>query len=429
MLLSGQHEKDARYVPIQSASRERTRQTMNLLNLFRLLNTIYSDPVPDIAFIQRLGLLAVKIGQVYALRPDFLGDERCRTLAKLYSHNESLSPEDALQLIRSYAGNDYLENFSEFNALPFASASIGQVHRARLKTGELVVVKIVKRNYSANFRRDVTSVRRLFKFAVLFYPRLRGVANPVSLLHEIEKMTLSELDLRNEARGSAELNAIYEANKDRFDLSHLRIRKVYEKLSSENILVSEYADGPTLDELLTAGRLSYESLLELFHVHGFFMFAIGTFHGDIHPGNIVLKDGNFTLLDTGYIGRVSEHMRKNLFHFFDALSQYDYPASARCLNAMADQQIDGEKFAAFERKFLALYADFQGKSVSQVSLTQKMMQTIRLGVVSGMQFDEGMFDIIKSLMYLDGMVIRAKPDAVLLLDMRRFIQEFNGFIA
>jgi len=429
MLLSGKRKKDAAYVLIHSTNRERARKTMNILNFFRLLNTIYSDPVPDIAFIQRLGLLAVKIGQVYALRPDFLGDERCRALAKLYSHTESLPPEDALQLIRSYAGDSYLENFSEFNAQPFASASIGQVHRARLKTGEQVVVKIVKRNYSANFRRDVTTVRRLFKFAVFFYPRLRGVANPVSLLHEIEKMTLSELDLRNEAAGSAELNAIYQAYKDRFDLSHLRFRKVYEKLSSENILVSEYADGPTLDELLTAGKLSYESLLELFHVHGFFMFAIGTFHGDIHPGNIVLKDGNFTFLDTGYIGRVSERMRKNLFHFFDALSQYDYPASARCLNAMADRQIDGDRFAAFERKFLTLYADFEGKSVSQVSLTKKMMQTIRLGVVSGMQFDEGMFDIIKSLMYLDGMVIRAKPDAVLLLDMRRFIQEFNGFIA
>ena len=64
--------------------------------------------------------------------------------------------------------------------------------------------------------------------------------------------------------------------------------------------------------------------------------------------------------------------------------------------------------------------------MSQVSLTKKMMQTIRLGVLSGMSFDEGMFDIIKSLMYLDGMVIRANPDAVLLRDMRRFIDDFKA---
>jgi len=401
---------------------------MNIFNFFRLLNTIYGDREPDIAFIQRLGLLAVKIGQVYALRPDFLGDERCRALARLYSHTESLPPEDAVKLIESYAGSDYLKNFAEFDPKPFASASIGQVHRAVLHSGEQVVVKLVKKDYAASFKRDVRNVRRLFKFAIFFYPKLRGVANPVSLLHEIEKMTLSELDLRNEATGSRELQAIYEANKGRFDLSRLRFRKVHQELSSENILVSGYAEGPTLDQLLSAGQLTYDALLELFHVHGFFMFAIGTFHGDIHPGNIVLKDGNFYFLDTGYIGRVSERMRKNLFYFFEALSAYDYPASARCLNAMAERQIDGERFAAFEKKFLALYADFKEKTVSQVSLTKKMMQTIRLGVVSGMHFDEGMFDIIKSLMYLDGMVIRARPDAVLLRDMRRFIGEFKGLV-
>jgi ubiquinone biosynthesis protein len=73
-----------------------------------------------------------------------------------------------------------------------------------------------------------------------------------------------------------------------------------------------------------------------------------------------------------------------------------------------------------------LYADFKNTTVAQVSLTKKMMQTIRLGVLSGMQFEEGMFDIIKSLMYLDGMVLRVNPQAVLLKDMRRFIDDFRA---
>lgn len=398
---------------------------MNILSFLRLLHTIYSEPEPDIQSIQRLGLLAVKIGQVFALRPDFLGEERCRALARLYSNTESLPPEDALRLIESYAGAHYLENFSAFDPEPFASASIGQVHRAVLKSGEPVAVKIVKRDYARNFRRDAASVRRLFRIAIFFYPKLRGVANPVNLLNEIETMTLSELDLRNEARGARELRELYDANKDRFDLSHLKFRRVFEELSSENILVTEFAEGATLDELLSRGELDYASLLELFHIHGFFMFSLGVFHGDLHPGNLVLREGGFCFLDTGYIGRVTERMRRNLFAFFEALSAYDYAASARCLNAMAERPIGGEAYVAFEKKFFALYADFAGKTVSQVSLTKKMMQTIRLGVLSGMHFDEGMFDIIKSLMYLDGMVIRARPDTVLLEDMRRFIGELK----
>jgi len=401
---------------------------MNALNFLRLLRTIFGKGEPDIAFIQHQGLLAVKIGQVFALRPDFLGDAKCRALAQLYSHTESLPPEDALKLITASAGPRYLDNFASFDLKPFASASIGQVHRATLLTGELVVVKLVKQDYARSFRRDAASVRRLFRIAVFFYPKLRGVANPVSLLHQIEKMTLSELDLRNEARGHHELESICDFHKSTFDLSHLRFRHIYEHLSSENILVSEFADGPTLDDLLRTRSLPYASLLELFHIHGFFMFTIGVFHGDIHPGNIVLKEGDFYLLDTGYIGRVTPRMRRNLFSFFDALSSYDYPASARALNAMADRSISGAQFDAFEKKFLALYSDFTGKTVSQVSLTRKMMQTIRLGVLSGMQFDEGMFDIIKSLMYLDGMVIRANPDAILLQDMRQFIGEFTALV-
>ena len=68
-------------------------------------------------------------------------------------------------------------------------------------------------------------------------------------------------------------------------------------------------------------------------------------------------------------------------------------------------------------------------SVGKVSLTQKMMDTIKLGVRSGMEFEEGMFDIIKSLMYMDGMVLRANPNAILLEDLRPFIQEFRAHIA
>ena len=161
---------------------------MNILSFLRLLGTIFGDREPDIHLIQRQGLLAVKIGQVFALRPDFLGEDRCRVLARLYSNTEALPAEDALKLIERYATPRFLERFSEFDPVPFASASIGQVHRATLKTGETVVVKLVKKRYAEDFSRDVARMRRLFRWAILFYPKLRGVANPVSLLHQIEKM-------------------------------------------------------------------------------------------------------------------------------------------------------------------------------------------------------------------------------------------------
>jgi ubiquinone biosynthesis protein len=95
---------------------------------------------------------------------------------------------------------------------------------------------------------------------------------------------------------------------------------------------------------------------------------------------------------------------------------------------MSEREITGAAFDAFNGKFQELYADFANATVAQVSLTLKMMQTIKLGVHSGMTFEKGIFAIIRSLMYLDGMVLRCKPDAVLLRDIRRFIGEFERLV-
>ena len=95
---------------------------------------------------------------------------------------------------------------------------------------------------------------------------------------------------------------------------------------------------------------------------------------------------------------------------------------------MADVSIEGAKFDHFQNRFLDLYKDFADQSVSKVSLTKKMMDTIKLGVHSGMTFEKGMFSIIKSLMYLDGMVLRCNPDAILLRDMRPFIEKFEKIL-
>ena len=180
--------------------------------------------------------------------------------------------------------------------------------------------------------------------------------------------------------------------------------------------------------MLETGELGYDRLLELFHLHGFYMFCTGTFHGDMHPGNVLLGREKLWFIDAGYIGQVGPKIRRGLFEFFAALSEYDYPRCAAALNRMSERELAGPAFDTFQAHFLELYAGFAGATVAQVSLTRQMMQTIKLGVHSGMTFEKGIFAIIRSLMYLDGMVLRCKPDAVLLRDMRRFISEFEKLV-
>ncbi len=392
------------------------------------MREIYLKKKPDLKKIQKKGLLAVKIAQVYALRIDFLDEEKCRHLSKLYRQNIRIGEEDAWRILERKAPKEFFSEIKDIERKPFASASIGQVHMAKDKTGKKVVVKIVKQDFKKNFERDVRKLRKLLKFIIFFYPKLRKVADPEGILDDIEKNTLAELDLRKEALGSERLKKIFLDNKESFKGSKPGFPKIYYNASNKDVLVTSLVEGKTFDELLEEKKLDYNELLELFYIHGYYMFGIGTFHGDIHPGNLIKSKDKIYFVDTGAIGEVSEKLRKNLFWFFDALSVYDYKKSAKHLNDMAFKKLSGKKYSLFEKKFLELYSDFKGKSVSEVSLTKKMMDTIKLGVNSGMEFEKGMFSIIKSLMYLDGMVIKCKPNAVLLEDMRRFIDDYKAII-
>jgi ubiquinone biosynthesis protein len=268
----------------------------------------------------------------------------------------------------------------------------------------------------------------LLRMVLFFYPKLAKVADPMGILDTIEQGTIAELDLRKEIAGQKRLQLILDQNREQFNLDKMAFPVHYENLSNEKVMVSEFITGPTFDEMLDNGSMTYDLILDLFHIHGFFMFCVGTFHGDIHPGNIIYRKGKIVFLDTGAISSVGDKMRKGLFLFFEALSTYDYDKCAFCLNKMADREIDGATFEKFKKQFLELYADFADTTVAEVSLTKKMMQTIKLGVNSGMVFEKGMYPIIKSLMYMDGMVLRCKPDAILMKDIKNFVQEFKKFV-
>jgi len=386
--------------------------------------------LPDLDWIQSLGLLAVKLGQVHALRSDFLEPEKCEHLSKLFRNNHAMESEDFLQLVESTAVSDFISHFETIEPDALASASVGQVHLGTLKDGTQVVIKAVKKDVRKDFIADVSSIRRLFGFISFFYRKLKRVGNPEAILNDIEEYTLSELDLRKEVDGVRVLASIRDKNKDQYDFSKLSFAEVHESLCNENVMVSDFIPGPSLDELLDEGKLDYDTLLELFKIHGYYMFCAGTFHGDLHPGNVLVDESqeNFYFIDTGYIGHVGPKIRKGLFYFFKALTENNFTEAANSLSEMAEVPLTGDDMKKFQSDLINLYEDFPGKSVSEISLTRQMMETIKLGVQTGMSFDQGIFAIVRSLMYLDGMVLRCNPDAVLMDDIKPFIDDFDRFI-
>lgn len=402
---------------------------MNVFQSLWLIRELYfKKSLPNLDRIQSLGLLAVKIGQIHALRLDFLSPEKCQHLSKLYRSNNPVSPEDIAQLIEAQGGESFRSRFSQIDAQPLATASVGQVYRATLKNGDQVVIKFIKTRFKERFENDVVRVRRFFKIVLSIYPKLRKVGDPIGILDDIETYTLAELDLRNEARGAEILHEIAESYKGKFDLSMLSFYKQYPEYTSENSMVSGYIDAPSVDELLSAGKFSYDDMLKLFYIQGFYIFIAGKFHGDMHPGNVLYDGEKFYFVDTAFVGEVGDRIRRGLFYFFEALSRYDYPECAKWLNEMAEKRIAGEAFEKLRRDFIELYRGYTDSTVSQVSLTRQMMLTIKLGVHAGMEFEKGIFPIIRSLMYLDGMVLKCNPNAVLVKDMRQFIDAYKSAV-
>lgn len=393
------------------------------------MRTIHGSRLPDLAAIQTKGLLAVKIAQHFALRIDFLDVEVCRHLSQLFRNTLPIPPENLDALLERAVDSSWRQQVRNIAPTPFASASVGQVHRATLQDGTPLAVKIIKGNFKKQFLKDIQTVRRYLKLLLIVRPALRKVFDPLGILDYIKSYTMDELDLRNEIAGRETLLQTAAPYRAFHDLSKLRYPDYYPDLSSEGVLVSRFIEGKTFDELLNEGQMQYQQLLDLFHIHGLFLFGPGVFHGDIHPGNIILTpEGHICFVDTSAVSRVGEKIRRGLFHFFLALVDYDYQACTERLNQMAEKPIDGPRFTRFRERFFELYRDFKGKSVSEVSLTKKMMDSIKLGVESGMEFETGMFAVIKSLMYLDGMVLRCKPEADLVGDMRPVILNFQRVV-
>ncbi len=400
---------------------------MRLFTFFRFMRQILRDKPADLDWIQKRGLLAVKLAQIFALRSDILSEEKCRQLQQLYQHASKIPSVNVFENIRNSGPKGFLEAFESIDNEPLAAASIGQVHRGRLTTGEEVVIKVVKAKYASKFKKDVKRMRRWLRFMLFFRPKLRRVGNPVALLNHVADYTTRELDLRNEIRGAEELIQIKENIAEEFPMPLLKFPKYWPELSNEHVLVSEYIEGSSLEEEMNKGSLQWETLLELFRIHGAFLFGIGTFHGDLHPGNCLINaQGQFVFIDNGAICHAPRKVNLALFNFFDHLAKGERQSAFESLMSMSDAELKPDRIKQYMDEMTKIYADFESKSVGEQSLTQIMMKTVRAAVeLAKANFGEEGFPIIRALMYMDGLVIRSHPEVKLIESMGPYLEEFR----
>lgn len=259
--------------------------------------------------LQELGTTFIKFGQLLASRPDIVGERISEELSQLHDDNPPVGYEEIKEMIETQLGGNIEELFAEFSKKPLATASIAQVHEAKLPTGERVAVKVQKPNVAEIVETDLSIMKFIANESDRFNTSLKHLNLP-AVLHEFDKSIHKEMDFDNELMNIRHLNDNFIYN------NKIIVPTTYPDYSTEKVLTMEYVDGIKLSEVIAGNDPKYNKILIADRiVRSYFqqLFLDGFFHADPHPGNIfVTEDNAICYIDFGMMGSLDEDFRQDL---------------------------------------------------------------------------------------------------------------------
>ena len=270
--------------------------------------------------LEQAGGVYVKLGQIAATRVDLLPPDICNELAELQNRVPAEPQERIAPVLEEELGAAVDEVFAEFDWEPLAAASIGQTYRARLRSGESVVVKVQRPDIEVMMERDLSALALLANMAQRRTPFGQGVRSG-ELLAQFATGLRKEVDFRHEADAMSEMAALLG------DRSTVRVPAVHRDLSTRRVLVQERFEGVTVSDIgrLDEAQVDRHRLAdELLRATLDQIIRIGVFHADPHPGNVfVLAGGELGLIDFGAVGRLDPIEQAAIVDIMVALARRD----------------------------------------------------------------------------------------------------------
>jgi ubiquinone biosynthesis protein len=270
--------------------------------------------------LEELGPTYIKLGQILSTRPDIIPRQFVNEFKKLQDMVPPFSIDEVRAQIRKELGGEIEELFSSFDIEPIAAASIAQVHRAALLTGEDVVVKVRRPNIVEHVETDIDALLWLAQLIEKHISN-KEVYEPAALVREFARTIRREMDFKREGHTIEKISSNFRGNPT------LYFPKVYWEVSSRGILTLEFIDGIKVsdhDALINAGmnlqeiaRRGADAIIKMVLEDGFF-------HGDPHPGNVfIMPDNVICLLDYGMVGRLDEQLKNYLLDVLIAIIKKD----------------------------------------------------------------------------------------------------------
>ncbi|RME29364.1 MAG: AarF/ABC1/UbiB kinase family protein [Deltaproteobacteria bacterium] len=365
-----------------------------------------------------LGPTFVKLGQILSVRPDIVPRDVMEELATLQDDVPPADPAELRQLLERELGAPVDQRFQVFDPEPLASASIAQVHRAVLRDGTEVAVKVQRPGIEERIRSDL---HILYTLAQLLQGSLElpGLYTPVGIVREFDAALTRELDFIQEAQAATRFRSLFAGNAD------VTAPRIFEEWSTRRLLVMELIEGRRIVEF--EGTADAEPIMDKVIAATYAqVFDHGFFHGDPHPGNLlVTPEGRIAYLDFGITGQLTGEMQDTLVQLFLALVFQD--AESLALGLYRAGATEGRvDLKGFRGEIARLMAKYHGASLGQLSEAASLVEFVQVAARYRIRLVPEYAVLARATSLLDGLARRMLPDVDIVERVKPYAQRLLG---
>ncbi len=382
---------------------KRMREILAIVRKYDILHGL--TPVTLRKMLEELGPTYVKAGQILSMRSEILPEPFCRELTKLRADVEPMDRETVLSTLRAEYSIPIEDIFDAIDDVPLGSASIAQVHKAKLITGELVAIKVQRPHVQETMAQDIDIMRRLARYAQRFFPDTQ-ILDLRSVIEELWHSFREETDFLVEARN------LDEFRRNNADVKFIGCPKPYMKWCTRHVVVMDYVSGIPISNtkrLVQDGYDLTEIGAKLIDNYARQMLDDGFFHADPHPGNIIISGGKITYIDLGIMGRLSSHDRAALEEMVEAVAERSSERLKNGLLRFAISGTEGIDHAQLLADLDLIIDEYGTADLHDLDIAAFVNSLIAMARKAGIELPGTVTMLARSLVTLEGVVDEFLP--------------------
>lgn len=347
--------------------------------------------------LEAMGPIFIKLGQLLSTRVDMLPEQYLRSLARLQDNVAPFPSDQVEEIIQEELGARISKAFSEFTPVPIASASLGQVYRARLRDGRPVVVKVQRPGIRKQIAEDLEAMTEIAEF-LDHHTEMGRRYRFVQILDEFQRNLVRELDYRQEAKNLLLLR------ENLREFSRIIVPQPVDDYTTSKILTMDYIQGKKITSIGPLARMEINGAAlaeQLFRAYMKQILVDGFFHADPHPGNVFLTDdGSIALIDLGMVGNISPRFQDQLLRLLLAIADGRSDEAADLALRLGEKRDDYNE-QEFRRRASALVVQQQNANLEDIEIGRVVMEVSRASAENGVNLPSEFTMLGKTLLNLD----------------------------